>query len=131
MVQELLDEEFPDVDISVSLIWVDIMGPDDYEVEVEAGEVVTDPRLRQFHDPKPHRLAGRAFGEGRMAKGKGPAFDMYCIYDAGITWEDELPDPSDWYHQLPGPFADPDHFQASKEPKTLRAFIRERVEVEG
>lgn len=103
-------KDFPDADISVSVVWIDML-PMDRRAAAEkmAGEF-KDPRVRQFHDTRKH-LAGEAF-RGKQVK-RGPAWDIYFFYDKQAEWKDAPPEPVEWWHQLGGgDRADPERFAA-------------------
>jgi hypothetical protein len=103
---------FPSSDVSVSVIWIDMLPDDNASSAASSAQVfvapsASDARLRQFHDPQRrigHALAGALELEG-------PAWDVYLVYPPGRRWADEPPSPADWMHQLGGQGADRDRFQ--------------------
>lgn len=105
--------DFPNADIGVSVVWIQMPGFRDNETT--AGEIaltLSDPRVRHFYDPRQTHLAGKAFAKGRI-RGNGPAWDIYFFYGKGEVWRDDPPAPAEWMHQLGGGRrADPDHFHS-------------------
>ncbi len=92
---------FPDADISVSIVWIQMPGFNDNERTSRkiAGSFL-DPRVRHFYDPFPAHLVGKAFARGRISR--GPAWDIYFFYEKGQEWKDVPPEPAEWMHQLGG-----------------------------
>ena len=104
-------KDFPDADISVSLIWIDMLGGDNLAAARKIARTIQDPRVRHFHDPRASHLAGAAFAKGLIRR--GPAWDIYLFYDKEAAWTDGPPKPVEWWHQLGGgDRADPDRFSA-------------------
>lgn len=76
-------------------------------------ETFDDRRVRHFYDPMPSHRAGKAFADGMLNSGAGPAWDIYFFYDEQAEWKTKPPDPAAWMHQLGGSRrADPKHFQS-------------------
>jgi len=65
---------------------------------------LADERIHWFHDPQ--RLAGSAIARTLGAPGH-VAWDTYLVYDKRARWEQSLPPPHAWMHQLSEPWADP------------------------
>ncbi len=96
-------EAYPDADIQVSLIWIDMLPTDNADAALKSSALFgdpPDPRLKQFHDP--NKRSGRAFARDLLYKGGGPAWDIYLYYDKDAVWTDKPPKPVVWYHQLGG-----------------------------
>lgn len=111
-VQKSVLKDFPGTDISVSIVWIQMPGFDDNEKTARqiAGTII-DSRVRHFYDPIATHRAGKAFAKGIIAEGRGPAWDIYFLYDQGAEWEGGPPRPAEWMHQLGGGRrADRDHF---------------------
>jgi hypothetical protein len=92
-------EDFPKANVSVSIVWIDMLPFDNAQAAREAAQMFSDPRVRQFHDPQ--QLAGRAFAAGLLAPER-PAWDIYLFYKRGQAWSDAPPPPVEWMHQLGG-----------------------------
>ena len=103
-------EGFPDAQLPVGIIWIDILPPDGERAARRSARILTDPRVRQFHDP--HHRVGNAIAEGLLYEGGGPAWDIYLFYEKGGVWGDGPPRPTAWMHQLGGDRrADPAHLR--------------------
>ncbi len=110
--QKSVLKDFPDADISVSIVWIQMPGFNDNEQTSRkiVGSFV-DPRVKHFYDPFPAHLVGKAFAQGRISR--GPAWDIYFFYNKGVEWESNPPEPTAWMHQLGGGGrADPDRFHS-------------------
>lgn len=95
-------KDFPKADIDVSIIWIDMLRGDNAEAAAKSAKMFDDPRVRQFHDPRSSRLAGKAFAHGLIREGAGVAWDIYMFYDKHARWDDNPPKPIDYMHQLGG-----------------------------
>lgn len=97
-VNESVVTAYPSADVSIFVVWIDILPSDDYEAAQRVAGIFDDPRVAQFHDP--NRLAGDAFAEGLLDQ--PPAWDMYLLYAATPQqlWVDDPPEPTNWMHQL-------------------------------
>ena len=72
-------KEFPDVDISVSIVWIQMPGFNDNErTSRKIAGSFSDPRVKHFYDAFPAHLAGKAFAEDRIAQ--RPAWDIYFFF---------------------------------------------------
>lgn len=103
-VNESVVRAYPSADVSIFVVWIDILPSDDYAAAQRVAGIFNDPRVRQFHDP--NRLVAGAFAKGLLEQ--PPAWDMYLLYAATPQqlWVDQPPKPADWMHQL-GSAADP------------------------
>ncbi len=94
-------DAYPDADIQMSIVWIDMLGSDNEGAALKSSAIFRDePRVRQFYDP--NQRTGRAFARGLLNKGGGVAWDIYLYYDKDALWQDKLPGPVEWYHQLSG-----------------------------
>jgi hypothetical protein len=122
---ELLGKH-PDADISVGIAWIPMVSGDDHDAAVELSNLfASDARVTQFDDS--NRLLGTAVGEQLLHEGGGVAWDMYMFFDEEARWDDGLPQPTHWIHQLSGTKrADPALFRTGD---ALRTSILELTEV--
>ena len=104
-VNEAVVAAYPVADVSIFVVWIDILRSDDYAAAQRVAGIFNDPRVRQFHDP--NRRAGEVFAIGLLEQ--PPAWDMYLLYAATPRqlWVDHPPRPVDWMHQLGSDVADP------------------------
>ena len=94
-------KDFPDADISVSIVWIQMPGFNDNErTSRKIAGSFSDPRVKHFYDPFPVHLVGKAFAKDRISQ--GPAWDIYFFYKKGEEWKDAPPEPAEWMHQLGG-----------------------------
>jgi len=87
---------------------------------------IVDPRVQHFHDPR--RRAGAAVAASLGATGK-MAWDIYLFYPAGVGWQDGLPPPVAWAHQLQdSAWADASHYHRGadlvRELEIAMAFLQ-------
>lgn len=121
-------EGFPDAQLPVGIIWIDILPLDGGQAARRSARILIDPRVRQFHDPN-HRV-GNAIAEGLLYEGSGPAWDIYLFYEKGGVWGDGPPRPTAWMHQLGGDRrADPAHLRMGGDlvvelRKAMEALVR-------
>jgi hypothetical protein len=108
-VQKSIIEEFPDIDMSISVVWIRVLPGDSESSAKESARMFNDHRVRQFYDP--NQIAGKAIAERVGWKGK-VAWDIYLFYPAGHEWTKRPPTPSAWKHQLRETWADREHFHA-------------------
>ena len=108
--QQTIIEGFPHAQISVNIVWIDMLAGDSEAAARQSAQIVRDPRVGHFHDPQ--RRAGDAIAEGLLMPGAGPAWDIYLFYKPGDRWSTNPPMPCEWWHQLGGgKRADPSHFR--------------------
>ncbi len=94
-------KDFPDADVSVSIVWIQMPGfNDNEETAREIAGSISDPRVKHFYDAYPAHLVGKAFAKNRISV--GPAWDIYFFYTKGTDWKDAPPAPAEWMHQLGG-----------------------------
>ncbi len=112
-VNESVVNAYPSADVSIFIVWIDILAMDDYAAAQRMTVVFNDPRVRQFHDP--NRLVGDAFAKGLLDE--PPAWDMYLLYAASEQqlWVDSPPKPTNWMHQLGARDVDPTRRRAGHE----------------
>jgi hypothetical protein len=96
-VQEAILRSFPQADVSVSIVWSNMLPLDNSFTAGRQPAHIADACVRHFHDHR--RRAGKALGESLGARGK-TWWDVYIFYGAGSVWEDHPPAPARWAHQL-------------------------------
>ena len=98
MVQSSIIEGFPHADISVSVVWIDML-PKDAEAGAErSARIISDPRVQHFHDPA--KRSGQTIAASLGWEGY-VAWDIYLFYQSGSRWIDGPPSPVHFAHQLP------------------------------
>ncbi len=85
--------------LSLQVVWMPVLGPDDAAAALEAEPILADPRSAHFWDAE--QSLGKMYGKVlTLPRGRSLAWDIYFVYAAGVEWKDELPLPTDWQHQL-------------------------------
>jgi hypothetical protein len=86
--------------LSVFAIWMDVLDSDDADAALEAESLIPDPRVVHYWDGENN--LGQLYGETLpLPPGCNDfAWDVYFVYAPGIEWQDQLPAPSEWMHQL-------------------------------
>jgi hypothetical protein len=98
-VQRSVLGEYPDADIGVSIVWIDIL---EHDSEIAARRATEgfrpDARVRHFYDPEGR--VGRAIAQSLGAETANVAWDVYLFYERGSEWIEKPPAPAAWMHQL-------------------------------
>jgi hypothetical protein len=97
-VQRSIIEGFPRADISVTIVWINMLPDDTGPGAQMSAQIIDDPRVRHFHDPA--RRAGQAVAASLGWKDY-VAWDIYLFYEAGSKWIEDPPSPAHFAHQLP------------------------------
>jgi hypothetical protein len=98
----------PDADIRIAIVWINKLPADSRKAAEKTARTFNDPRICQFYDPQ--QLSGRAVADSLGWQGR-VAWDIYLFYTAGSQWNETLPLPFDWMHQLTDPWADSDRLR--------------------
>ncbi len=97
-------QAFPDAEISVAVVWIDILGSDNREEALKATErFIDDPRVSFFYDHK--RVTGGSFMKSvpELDEDQILAWDIYMFYRADAEWAGGLPPRPDTHmYQLGG-----------------------------
>jgi mercuric ion transport protein len=96
-VQKSVIEEMKKKDISVIIVWTNMLKTDDKENAYKAASLFKDPSIVQYFD------AENKFGD-LVAKRLSPqgekAWDIYMFYDKDTHWTKTIPRPFEYAHQL-------------------------------
>jgi hypothetical protein len=107
-VQEAIVDGYPHADISVSIVWINMLPLDNRATARVRAQTMQDPRVRHFSDPR--KRVGRAIAQSLGGRNK-VAWDIYLFYAPGAEWEGAPPPPAWWAHQLTGSsWADAAHY---------------------
>ncbi len=120
--QEVLERASASHDLSVLVVWTDMLEGDSEQAALAARSIVSDSRAFHFHDPG--RLAGRAVASSLGAPGE-TAWDIYLLYDAPSAWEELPPRPLDWVHQLSSSWAEQSRYRWEA---TLAGSLRQMMQ---
>lgn len=96
-VQQTVIEQMMKKDINVIIVWTNMLKTDDKESAFQAASMFKDPSIVQYFDEE------NKFGEivGRRLSPKGEkAWDIYMFFDKDDQWNNSIPRPFDYAHQL-------------------------------
>jgi hypothetical protein len=96
-------ETVADTALVVYAVWEPIFRTDDEKASRRATTLLDDPRVKHYWAPTLD--LGRAF-QKPIDLTSEPAWDVYLVYPAGVTWENEPPRPRYFMHQLNGRLPD-------------------------
>jgi hypothetical protein len=95
------------------IVWIDKL-PSDTRTAVRraTASIIENAQIHHFHDQ--NKVAGREIAYSIGAPGE-VAWDVYLLYVKGTRWEDRLPVPAEWAHQLTtATWANPARYHAGK-----------------
>lgn len=96
-VQQAVIENMAEKNIEVIIVWTNMLKSDDKENAYKAASMFKDPAITQYFD------AQNEFGDlvARRLNPKGSkAWDIYMFFDKDVKWNESLPRPFDYAHQL-------------------------------
>lgn len=96
-VQKSVIEQMKKKDISVIIVWTNMLKTDDKENAYKAASLFKDPSIVQYFD------AENKFGDlvAQRLNPKGEkAWDIYMFFDKDTEWNKTIPRPFDYAHQL-------------------------------
>ena len=121
-VQEAIVKGYPDADITVSIVWINMLPLDSRVIARVQAQTMQDLRVRHFHDPR--KRVGRAIA-GSLGGRDKVAWDIYLFFALGSEWNGGPPPPTWWAHQLSGSsWADPARYHRGDD---LVAQLRQAV----
>jgi hypothetical protein len=90
-------------DLQALVIWLPMLDGDTSAATEQSAAAHAHPHVHSFADPQ--RIAGQYLA-GRLGGGDWIAWDCYLLYPSGVAWEQDLPSPDQWFHQLDDGHAD-------------------------
>ena len=90
-------EQMKNKDISVMIVWTNMLKTDDKENAYKAASMFKDPSIVQYFDAE--NKVGDLVAQRLNAKG-AKAWDIYMFFDKDIDWNETIPRPFDYAHQL-------------------------------
>lgn len=97
--QHSIIEAYPEVGITVYIVWISRLERDSVETAHQAVKYfVEDHRVIHFYDPK--QLTGRVIAKSLGATEDVGAWDVYLFYEPGKEWMGFPPLPDEYMHQL-------------------------------
>jgi hypothetical protein len=89
--------------LKVFVVWLPMLEGDSRGVALKATGLIDDGRASHFWDSRGEMATvfGKLIGqrEGMRAR---LAWDFYAVFDGSTKWNNSVPVPADWMHQLPG-----------------------------
>jgi len=86
-------------DLSVIAVWMPVLASDNAEEGKKAERLLADPRVTHYWDGD--NALGKLYGRAlELPRGRQLAWDIYFVYAPGVRWEEDLPEPTAWMHQL-------------------------------
>ena len=99
MVHDNVLEKVKSDDLSVLAVWMPVLGSDNAGEGKKAEPLLADPRVTHYWDAD--RSLGNLYARQLpLPNGRDLAWDIYFVYAPGVRWQDELPEPTEWMHQL-------------------------------
>lgn len=85
-------------DLAVLAVWMEALPFDITRNPARRVESFADePRMKHFYDMQ--QVAGQALYRTLDWQDQSLPWDVYLLYPAGITWNQDLPAPAAWFHQ--------------------------------
>ncbi len=99
MVLSSVLEKVPSDRLAVHVVWTPVLEADGFEATEQARTLLPDPRVTHYWDGD--QAIGLAYGKILdLPRGRELAWDIYFAFGAGTEWDDVLPLPDRWVHQL-------------------------------
>ena len=96
-VQKAVIEKMKDKNISVIIVWTNMLKADDQRSAFKAASLFKDPNVTQFFDPE--NKLGDLVAQRLNPKGT-KAWDIYMFFDQEAEWGKTLARPFEYAHQL-------------------------------
>ena len=96
-VQKTVIERMAEKNISVIIVWTNMLKADDKENAYKAASMFKDPSIVQYFDAE--NKFGDLVAKRLNAKGE-KAWDIYMFFDKEDQWGNSIPRPFDYAHQL-------------------------------
>lgn len=96
-IQKTVLEKVKDKNISVIIVWTNMLKTDDKSSAYKAASLFKDPNIVQFFD------SGNKFGDvvaQRLNPQGKKAWDIYMFFDKDTQWNKDFPRPFEYAHQL-------------------------------
>jgi copper chaperone CopZ len=96
-VQKSVIEQMKNKDINVIIVWTNMLKTDDKQHAYKAASMFKDPSIVQYFD------ADNKFGDlvaQRLSPKGEKAWDIYMFFDKDTEWNNTIPRPFDYAHQL-------------------------------
>ena len=99
MVADLVLKTTESTAVAVHVLWTPVLPGDSLVAARNARSTLDDPRVTHYWDED--QSLGLRYGSAvRLPNNRKLAWDIYFVFKPGVKWEQKLPEPSDWWHQL-------------------------------
>lgn len=99
MVSDNVLSQISDDNLAVHVVWTPVLASDNYKAATTAFEYVPDERATFYWDGD--QDLGMAYGSVLdLPRGRRLAWDIYFVYGPDVVWDDSVPMPDVWNHQL-------------------------------
>jgi hypothetical protein len=99
VVQNEILDEIKDENLRVHVVWTPVLEDDDRNASLESRNLIPDRRALHYWDEDLD--LGLAYGRTvELPPGRDLAWDIYFVFDQGTKWEQVLPTPVEFSHQL-------------------------------
>ncbi len=99
MVLDSVLQQVPSPDLAVHVVWTPVLPTDSYEEARRAHILLPDPRARFYWDAD--QDLGLVYGRTvDLPRGRDLAWDIYFVFGPDAVWEETVPVPDAWSHQL-------------------------------
>ncbi len=99
MVQQEILESMTDENLSVFVVWTPVLQEDSRRAAADAMQLIPDQRVVHFWDAD--KSLGFSAGKAvTLPRERELAWDVYFVFDPESKWENTLPTPDYWMHQL-------------------------------
>ena len=96
-IQKTVLEKVKDKDISIIIVWTNMLKTDDQNSAYKAASLFKDPNIVQFFDAE--NKFGNLVAQRLNPQGK-KAWDIYMFFDKDTPWNKDFPRPFEYAHQL-------------------------------
>ncbi len=93
-------DQIDDDTLAIHVVWTPVLNGDQESSVDDARKLFAgDDRVTQYWDGE--QSLGRAYGKiVELPRGRSLAWDIYFVFEAGVSWDGPPPPPTDWQHQL-------------------------------
>ena len=105
------------------MVWTNILPSDTNLAAQRASALFNGFNVIQFYDKD--QIVGKAWVENLGIK--NVAWDVYLLFGANKKWQEQVPSPSDWFHQLGGAGADPSRFHTASDLAQALYYSGEKI----
>ena len=91
--------KIPSTDLAVHVVWTPVLPTDNEDEAIHADHLVPDERTIFYWDGA--QDLGLSYGRTiELPRGRQLAWDIYFVYGPDAEWNETVPLPTEWNHQL-------------------------------